>query len=138
VLNKLNASNNTRIREGDQVKGWTNQEWNVLSVHCGIATLVAIGGGEYPSGFLINTNYASLSKLCQKVPKKTILPKIKKVRDSVIRWGDYVEDITGQRWRVGLVVSGVVELIADAGGPNELGHTLRLQRSAMVKLCVKL
>jgi hypothetical protein len=138
MLNKLNPSNNTPICEGDQVKGWTNQEWTVLSVHCGIATLVAIGIGEYPSGFLINTNYASLSKLCEKVPKKGLLPTIKKVRDSVIRWGDHVQDITGQRWRVGVVASGVVELFAEAGGPNELGHTLRLQHDAMVKLCVKL
>ena len=54
------------IKAGDLVKGWTSQSWHVASIRAGVASLVAVGQGDYPNGFVINTPSKSLNKLCKK------------------------------------------------------------------------
>jgi len=56
-----------KIKAGDLVRGWTDQNWNVASIHAGVASLVAVGGGSYPNGFVINTPSNNLDLLCTRV-----------------------------------------------------------------------
>ena len=67
VSNEVSKQVDTKIKIGDTVEAVTNQKWQVLWIKNGVATLESVGGGEYPNGFRINTNYQAMALFAQRV-----------------------------------------------------------------------